>query len=439
MSNFQTILVAIFLAFFVFAVLIFSGVIKIGKSSDSTGSLQGKIVLWGTFPSSSITNAIDNMEGENKGLNIVYVKKDLDTYQQDIIEAFAKNGAPDLFIITPDMIQKNSNFIYKIPYASYPEKAFRDTFIDGADIYLDALGVIGFPLVVDPMVLYYNKDILSNEGIVSPIKTWDELFDVNSTLTKKDNSGVISQSMIALGQYGNVNNAKDILATLLIQNNNPIVERENNENGIVYASMLNSNPSRLSVSPMEAVIKFFIEFSNPSNTGYSWNRSLPNSLDMFTSGRLAFYLGKASELFKIESINPNLSFDVTEIPQIKNSSTKRTYGEIYSVVVNKKSSNMTSALGVASALSQGDNVKNLSVSVSLPPASRTLLSDKPTNPYLFTFFNGALISRSWLDPNKIESDSIFKELIENVLSNNLSVNAAISKAQGQLELLLKEQ
>ena len=159
---------------------------------------------------------------------------------------------------------------------------------------------------------------------------------------------------------------------------------------------------------------------------------------MFTSGKLAFYIGRASELFNIESVNPNLSFDVTGIPQIKDTKTKRTYGEIYGVVLNKKSANPTSALGVASAISQGDNAKSISVATSLPPVSRTLLTDKPTDPYLFTFFNSALISRSWLDPDKAKTDLMFKDLIENILSSNLSVNEAISKAQGQLELMLKK-
>lgn len=439
MSNFQTILVAIFLAFFVFAVLIFSGIIKLGGSSSSDGP-QGKVAIWGTFSSSALTNTLDSIKNTNKELNVTYTRKDTSTYQQDLVEAFANGVGPDLFIITPDMIEKNNNFIYKIPYASYPEKTFRDSFIDGADIYLDSEGVLGFPVIVDPMVLYYNKDILSNEGIVSPIQSWDELFKLNSTLTKRDNAGTISRSMIALGQYSNVNNAKDILATLLIQNNNPIVKRGNNpvNNSISYISTLNNNPSNLSISPMEAVVKFFVEFSNPSNTAYSWNRSLPSSLDMFTSGKLAFYLGRASELFNIESINPNLSFDVTGIPQIKSFTTKRTYGEIYAVVISKKSSNITSALGVAGMISQGDNAKNMSTSLSLPPASRALLSDRPKDPYLFTFFNSALISRSWLDPDKSKSNLIFKELIENTLSNNLSVTEAINKAQGQFELLLRK-
>lgn len=430
MNNFQTILVAIFLAFFVFAVLIFSGAIKIGK--DKSDGIVGKVTIWGTFPNSVMTDAIDSIVSENKNLNFVYSKKEASTYQQDLIEAFANGKGPDLFIISPDMIQRNNNFIYKIPYASYPEKTFTDSFIEGANIYLDKEGVIGLPLVVDPIVLYYNKDILTNEGIVNPPQTWDELFNLNALLTKRENSGTILSSMIALGQYGNVNNAKDILATLLIQNNNPIVKR----NDLSYVSMLNTNPMSLTVSPVDAVLTFFVQFSNPNNTAYSWNRSFTSSFDMFTGSKLAFYIGRASELFSIESVNPNLSFDVTGIPQIKNSTTKRTYGEIYAVAVSNKSTNMNSAFQIAAKLSSGDTAKNLSIATSLPPASRALLSDKPEDPYLFTFFNGALISRSWADPDKAKSEIIFGELVENILSNRLSMSEAINKAQGQLDLLL---
>ena len=35
------------------------------------------------------------------------------------------------------------------------------------------------------------------------------------TLTQKDNSNIISKSAVALGQFSNVTNAKDILATFL--------------------------------------------------------------------------------------------------------------------------------------------------------------------------------------------------------------------------------
>ena len=431
MNNFQTIIIAIFLAFFVFAVLIFSGVIKIGGGSSTSG-LQGKVVIWGTFPISSVNNVIQSMDLGD--LKLSYEEKDADTYQQDLIEAFANGVAPDLFIITPDMIVANTNFIFKIPYENYLLKEYNDTFIEGASIYLDNKdGIIGLPILVDPIVLYYNKDILTNDAIISPPKNWDELFVLNPTLTKKEDNGKINQSMIALGQYKNIKNAKDILATLLLQNNNPIATKGDNPK---YYSVLGKSDFNLST---QTVLDFFIEFSNPSNTAYSWNGSLSNSLDLFISGKLAFYLGRASELFKIESINPNLSFDVTDIPQIKNSPIKRTYGEIYALAINKKSTNMNASFAVLKLLSSGENAKNLSIALSLPPVSKALLSNKPAkSPYLYTFYNSALISRSWLDPSRAKSDLIFKELIENILSNNLSINDSISKANGQLDILFNK-
>lgn len=435
MNNFQTILVAVFLAFFVFAVLIFSGILKLGDSNTQSATPVGKVVIWGTFDNTpEFSKVYQDVNSANRDLSISYVKKSEATYQQSLIEAFAAGTGPDLFFITPDMVQKFGNFIYKVPYTSYGEKTFKDAFIDGASVYLASDGVIGFPIAVDPMVLYYNKDIFSNEGIVSPPEYWDELFNLSKRLTKKKDDGTILQSMIALGRYDNVNHAKDILATLLLQSGNPIVTVTKTG----YTTVLNENDSALPVSPIEQILNFFVEFSNPSNTAYSWNRSLPNSLDMFTGGKLVMYLGHASELFNIESINPNLSFDVAQILQTKGTNTKRTYGNIYAIAVNKKSANITAAFGVAGMMSTGDMAKNLSIALSLPPASRTLLANKPTDPYLFTFFNSAIITRTWLDPDKAASSNIFAELIQNVLSNKLSVTDAINKAQGQLEFINKK-
>jgi ABC-type glycerol-3-phosphate transport system substrate-binding protein len=435
MSNFQTILVAVFMAFFVFAVLIFSGLLKIGGSSNSSSTPQGKIVIWGTFNNTTeLTNAFEGINTTNKDLLVSYVKKSESTYAASLIEAFASGNGPDLFFITPDMIGKFSNYIYKIPFASYAEKTFKDGFIDGASTYFDSTGVIGFPVIVDPMVLYYNRDMLSSEGIVAPPEYWNELFALNSKLTKKMNDGTINESMIALGRYDNITHSKDILATLLLQGGNPIIGLNNGQ----YVSTLNQNSLSLAVTPIEQILKFFIGFSNPSDSAYSWNKSLPKSIDMFTSGKLAMYLGRASELFKIESVNPNLSFDVTQILQTKGTNIKRTYGKIYAVSVNKRSTNLTAAFGVAGMLANGEPAKNLSIALSLPPASRALLNTKPADPYLFTFYNSAIISRTWADPDSVASDAIFGELIQNVISNKLSLDDAVNKAQSQMEAIIRK-
>jgi ABC-type glycerol-3-phosphate transport system substrate-binding protein len=431
MNNFQTILVGIFLAFFVFAVLIFSGLLKIGGKASTSTAPVGKVVIWGTFSNTDIYKVLEDLNGANKDLTVTYVKKDQATYQQSLIESFAAGNGPDLFIITPDMIIKDDPYIYKIPYTSYAAKTFSDAFINGADIYLGPSGVIGFPIAVDPIVMYYNKDILSNEGLALPPTYWDELSDLNGKLTKKYDDGTILESMIALGQYDNVTNAKDILATLLLQNNNSIIQRTSTG----YGAVLNENKSSMDISPVESVLSFYTKFSNPSDALYSWNRALPSSLDMFAQGKLAFYIGRASELFKIESINPNLSFNVAQVMQTRAMNNKRTYASVYALSVSKKSANLTAAFGVAGLLTNGDPAKNFAAAVSLPPASRALLAVKPADQYLFTFFNSAIISRPWLDPDSEKTDSIFKQLVENILSNKLRVGDAAAKAQNQLQVI----
>lgn len=431
-SNFQTVLIGIFIAFFIFAVLIFSGLLPIGKSKNESSKPQGKVVIWGTFSGGDLMSVFNKMTETNKDLVIDYVQKDKNTYESDLVKSFASGTGPDIFMLSDDMIYQNKDFVYKLPYTSYPEKIFRDSFIDGAEVFLHKDGIFGLPVVVDPMVLYYNKDLLANNGIATVPKYWEELFGLNSLLTKKKSDGTILSSMIALGSYDNINNAKDILSMLLIQSGNPIVSRSSDK----FIPTLSSTFS-LPQAPAEAVLNFYSEFSNPKNEGYSWNRGLINSKDMFTGGKLVFYIGHASELFEIESINPNLSFDVADVFQTKGTDVKRTYGRIYSLAINSKSPNLTTAFGVAGTLSMGDDMKNFATAVSLPPAGRSALSEKPTDPYLFTFFNSAIISKAWVDPDTKATNEMFKEMVENVLSSKLSVEEAVAKAQGQLTGLLQ--
>jgi ABC-type glycerol-3-phosphate transport system substrate-binding protein len=429
--NFQTIFLAIFLAFFVFAVLIFSGILPIGKSKNSGSAPQGKITIWGTFPSLELSKVFDSINNANRDLIIVYTQKPQSTYQQALIEAFATGTGPDMFFISEDMILKNKPFIYTLPYASYQEKVFRDTFIDGAEIYLDNDGVIGLPIVIDPLVMYYNKTLLANAGVALPPEYWDEIFPLVDKFTKKKTDGTISESTIALGTFDNITHAKDILSLLLMQGGNPIMVR----NGSAVNSTLKERFS-LPVSPIESVLAFYNSFSNASDRAYSWNRGLLPSYDMFTGGKLAFYLGRASELFKIEAINPNLSFDVTNVPQTRGTSTIRTYGKIYGLVINKKSPNTASAFGVLGLMTTDENLQNIATALSLPPSSRLLLAKLPNDPYLYSFFKSAIVVRSWLDPESSATDKIFSNLISNVLSNKLKLSDAVSKADDEIKALL---
>ncbi len=431
-GNFQIFIVILFLAFAVFAVFIFAGIIPIGQSKNSANTPVGKVTIWGTFPRGQFSKVLDNLNSGNKDLVISYVEKSKDTYQQDLLESFASGTSPDVFVLSDDLIIKEQKQISPIPYASYPQKTFTDTFVDGGSIYLGKDGILGMPVILDPLVLYYNKDLLANQGIAQPPSYWDELFNLSDKLTQKTNDGTIRSSMIALGGYDNINNAKDILSLLLIQGGNPIMTKSNDKLG----PTLNESFG-LSKVPAESVLNFFSEFSNPTDGAYSWNRSLISSRDMFTGGKLAFYLGHASELFNIEAINPNLSFDVTSMLQTRGTNLKRTTAHMYALAISKSSQNPTGALGVVMLLSNPTNLPDLSAALSLPPARKDLLSIAPTDPYLSTFYGEAISARSWLDPDPKASNGVFRDLVNNVVSNKLKVGDAINKANGQLEVLSK--
>ncbi len=435
-NKFQTIFLGVFLAFFVFAVMIFAGILPIGKSKSAQSAIVGNVTIWGTFPSSALSPIVRDMNSKNKNLRVSYQYHDERNYQQDLIEAFALGKGPDLFLVSDDMLVRNTPFLSQLPYVSYPEKAFRDTFIDGADILLGSTGLLGMPVVVDPLVLYYNKDLLANEGIAKVPESWDQLFDLSSKLTKKQSDGTINQSMIGLGGFENINHAKDILALLLLQSGDPITERVPGKDSVIAVM---KNAFGLPVSPLESVLSFYTSFGTATSDVYSWNRGLPNSKELFTAGKLAFYVGRASELFSIESINPNLSFDVTKVFQTKGTQTTRTYGKIYSLGINNKSPNAVASAGVMSLFVVPDTSKALALALSLPPVQRTLLASVPTDPYLYSFYKSAIVARGWLDPDTTATDTIFRDMIQNILSNKFSVRDAGTKAHGQLEALLPKQ
>ncbi len=60
---------------------------------------------------------------------------------------------------------------------------------------------------------------------------------------------------------------------------------------------------------------FYTRFARPDNTLYSWNRSFSSDRDRFVSGDLALYFGYGSEGKELERLNPNLNFDIAEVPQ----------------------------------------------------------------------------------------------------------------------------
>ncbi len=430
MNFFQLGVIAFFVIIAVFSVLIIGGFIPgIGGSSDSIKPMP--VVVWGTFPSSQISLLFGEMnDEENAPYRLSYVEKRPETFSRDLLNALASGDGPDAWFISQDNLYENRDRLFVIPFESFSERVFVDTFADEATLFVKRAdsnsnekgGLYALPIVIDPIVLYSNKDILASAEIPNVPVTWNEFVSASEKITVKDTRGNIILSGAALGEARNVVNAKEILSTLILQTGNKIVNPEDFEVTMDDANL--NGPS----SGAKAV-EFYTSFSNPSKNIYSWNRSLPDSLSMFAQGKLAFYFGYASEYQKIKSKNPHLNFDVSIVPQTLGGPVKTTQGKIYALAVSKLSPNQNSALLAVVDIAK----KDLSSFFGLAPARRDLLAKGSTDFVASVFYRSAIMARGWLEPDPAETNSIFNNLIESSATGRARFSEAASVASSELK------
>ncbi len=410
----------------VFGVLAFAGLIQIGKNTKQ-GAL-GTVVIWGTEKSDKMTQAIGDFNKANTAFVVKYVQKYPETFDSDLLEALAAGKGPDMFFISNDLAYKYSNKIYIIPYQSYPLATFKNSFARAGEVFLTGKGMLALPITIDPLVMYFNRNTLDANNIVYPPATWDEFESIVPIITKKDDSSKIIKSTVAMGQFSNVMHAKDILTTLFMQVGNPIVVEKD---GIFSSGLDTSNGSY----DLGSVLQFYTDFTDPSKSVYSWNKSLSNSRDEFSAENLAFYFGYASELESLVSKNPNQNFSVAPMPQVKGANNKLTYAKVTGIAVSSFSKNFSTAFTAASLMATGDFALKYAEATSSVPARRDLLSKKQIDAYSPIFYSSALFGASWLDPSTTDTDNIFRNMVDSVLSNNLKPKEAIKDSSSKLNIL----
>jgi ABC-type glycerol-3-phosphate transport system substrate-binding protein len=120
---------------------------------------------------SVVGGMLSNLKKKNDIYNgVIYIEKEKDSYNTEILEALASGNSPDLILVSNENIYKNLNKIYPIPYSSLLKRDFLDTYADAFSIFLASDGVLAIPFSIDPMVMYYNKEIFRTAGVPLPPK-----------------------------------------------------------------------------------------------------------------------------------------------------------------------------------------------------------------------------------------------------------------------------
>lgn len=428
MNNFKLIILVLLGFGAVLGVFIFAGFINLDGKSVNSGP-TGTVILWGTAPSNIIDPLLTEFN-KDKTYSVRYVRKSAQTFDQDLLEAIAIDKGPDLFLLPDDLAFKYRNKIYPIPYTNYPLVNFKNNFATAGEIFLTNGGILALPISIDPLMLYYNRTMLDSNNIIYPPVYWDEFSSFVKTFTKKDENQQIKQSAFALGQYSNISHAKHIISTLFMQTGNSIVEEKQ---GIFRSTLddLGKNKTNTTSS-----LDFYTSFSDPLKPNYSWNKSLPLSIDAFSKEDLAFYFGFASDLRTLLNKNPNQDFQVAQIPQIRNTDFKLTSAKVTGIAISSFSKKRETSLVAAMELSSSQFTEGYSFGQYIPPARRDLLAKNRSDSYFPIFYSSALFARAWMDPSLIDTNNIFRAMIDEVLSNAKEAEDSILSANNRLNILL---
>jgi ABC-type glycerol-3-phosphate transport system substrate-binding protein len=425
MSKFQIILLGVFGFFILCAVLIFA-------LARGSGSVQASLTIWGPFSPSDFGNSITATGLTSQGYSVAYTQTNPATFDTDFTSALAENRGPDLIVVAQNSFWQEKAKLSLIPYTSINQADYQNAFTEEGSLFTTPNGLYALPLIVDPLVLYSNQDLLDTAAIATPLKYWDEIYSYVDKLTQKDGAGNITQSALALGEAKNIPHAKEILSLLMLQAGTPITEYVN---GGLSGALLNTY--NLPTLPADAALDFYTQFANPAKPFYSWNRSLTDAETNFISGDSAFYIGFGSEYADLKQKNPNLNISVSPVPQSRASGKNLTFATMYGIAVVKNSPNQQAALAVATALIGQPSVAALSKATGLPPARRDLLSSRPSDAVNTVLYTAALQSRGWIDPNSDKTRTLFTNLIESVTSGRANISTALSSANNSLNSSIK--
>lgn len=428
MRPFQIILFAAFGALALGGLFMFATFRGFDREVDP---LRGGVVIWGTLERNAFQDVLGDLtSNDDRWSNVQYVVQDERTFPEVLVNAIAEGTGPDMIVLPNDLLISQASKLQPITYEAYPLRDFRDTFVDGAEIFAFPAGIYGIPFAVDPLVMYWNQTMHSSAGLAYPPRTWEELVGVTvPSLTYRTDDNDIEKSALAFGEYSNVANGKETLIMLLLQAGSRLVDI----GGSSFVVDLNASVGTTNIPPADYALRFYTEFSNPAKTTYTWNRALPRDNESFLAENLGLYFGFGSEYGQLRDGNSNLSFDVTEVPQSGNTAARKTYGTFYAFAIPKSSKNPAGAYEAARTLALGPSADALVRSLDFAPVRRDLIAAGSGSAIGDVVYRSALIAQAWLDPNPVVTDDIFKEMVEGVTSGRQKVSEAIENASYKIQ------
>ncbi len=378
---------------------------------------------------------LEEFHQKTPNIRVTYVQKNIETYEDELVDALAAGSGPDIFSIHNDWLPKHQDKLAAAPAGVMSLREFKESFVEVANFDLvSEEKIYALPLAMDVLALYYNKDILASAGIARSPQSWEEVVNLTPKLTRIDSQGNFVRQAIALGAADNINRSTDILSLLMLQNGTPFYSPDR------FSATLDQNlrdESGNPFSPGTRALEFYTQFANPAKTTYTWNNRSNNSIEAFSSGKVAMILSYSYLRPVLSGKAPFLNYGIAAAPQIDPQGTRINYANYWAEGVSKQSRHTEAAWQFLKFITSREVLPKY-YEVQKQASSRIdLLEGQLADPEIGVFAEQALSARSFYKSDSDAVESILVQMINDVVLRNISAQEAIRAAAQKINLLLR--
>jgi len=396
---------------FTLCLILVSGFGCRGGGTTTSGPIQ--IKMWGVFDNSSeIQPFIKAYQAKYPGVKIKYEKKMFSEYENILLNGFAEDTGPDIFVMHNSWLPKYKGKITPAPEDMITLNDFDDAFVSvTADDLIANNRIYALPLYVDTLAMYYNYDHYRVTKSGKPSNNWSDFSEDIARLNVVDpDTQILKRSAIALGTENNVDQSVDVLYQLFLQ---------------YGVDFYNNDMSRTLFSSANGVKAFnqYLSYADPKSNNYSWNSVRPDDIYEFVNGRVSTIIGYSYlyEQIAAQSRTKGLDFRIASMPQI-DPSLPVTYADYWAYTVSrmdevKDKDKLRHSWNFLKSLVSEESALSYFDMTHRPTARRSLIDAQEKDRNFGVFANQVRFAKSIKNFDRDKYNILFKEAIEKVRTN----------------------
>ena len=409
-----------------------------GENGDTpfTGE-RVELSYWGLWePGTVMQPIIDEFHDMYPHIRVNYSQQSFTAYESTLytrLRQAVETGepAPDIFRIHSTWTPKYYRYLSPLPSQVMTSEEYSETFYPTVvnDFTAKDGNIYAMPWSIDGLMVFYNKNLLSQAGVEKPPEDWDSFFELAQRLTRKDASGRITQSGLAMGTSRNIRHSAEIIFYLLLLEGVDIIDATRTQ-------------VTLDTPGGQKVFRTYTDFARGDNA--IWSPALRTDLEMFFAGELAMMLAPSWRAFDIIEAAPTVEFDTAPLPQLKENEENIFFSTYWGEAVSRSTPHSLEAWTFIKFLAEKEQQLQLYSNASQirafgEPYSLVELNDEMEGrTYVDAIAKMAPYMRSMPIGDEQGVHNAIDEAITNIVENGRNINTSLREAQEAINSKIRE-